>query len=232
MKALILAAGEGRRLLPLSARVPKPLLEINQQSLIERHVHRLVEAGYVDLVVNLFHLGEQIVAHLGDGSRFGAEITYIRETTLLETGGSVLNAMRLLKVDTLLIVNGDIYTDYDFAGLTLDKVKGASAFLVMVENPPHHPEGDFAVEESGTLVTGPITCTYSGMSILTRDLFAGTDGGSFPLRRPFDQAVAERRIRGEIYRGFWSDVGTLERYQQLQESIVCSVDTNPLSDKL
>jgi len=221
MKAMILAAGEGRRLRPLTRTTPKPLLRIGDQSLIERHVERLVSAGFTAIVINLFHLADQFELVLGDGQDLGAEITYVKEPGLLETGGGITNALDCLgngarESENFVVVSGDIYTDYEFEKLPRALPTSALGHLVMVDNPEHHPAGDFAVDREGSLVHDGNRLTYSGISVLSMRLFSGCQVTRFPLRKLLDQAISSRQLTGEHYAGFWADVGTPERYEWLQ----------------
>jgi N-acetyl-alpha-D-muramate 1-phosphate uridylyltransferase len=215
MKAIILAAGEGRRLLPLTLDTPKPLLKVRGKYLIEHHIDRLVAAGCTDLVINLFYLGNKIERALGDGHRFGADISYSREERLLETGGGIANSMTMLGQDDFIVVNGDIYTDFDFEGLNrLDP--GILGHLVMVDNPSHHLDGDFAINDEGMLARESACLTYSGIAVLSPLLFAGCDTGSFPLRDLLDPAIVSGRMSAEHFKGQWTDVGRFEDLRLLQ----------------
>jgi MurNAc alpha-1-phosphate uridylyltransferase len=217
MKVMILAAGKGRRMLPLSRTIPKPLLTVNGQSLIERHIERLIEAGFSQMLINLFHLGEQIEQSVGDGSRWGVEIVYSREPEPLETGGGIANALGILGEGAFAVVNGDIWTDYDFGQLPDDLEPGLVGHLVMVDNPQHHPEGDFAITVDGRLARQGKNLTYSGISVLSSKLFTGCDAGPFPLLKLLDPAITAEQISGEHFTGRWSDVGTVDRYERLQK---------------
>lgn len=214
MKVMILAAGEGRRLHPLTQKVPKPLLQVNGKHLIERHIERLVAAGFTSFVINLFHLGHQIERALGDGHRLGAEISYSKETQLLETGGSIAGAMNLLGQDDFVVVNADLYTDFDFNGLN-SLAPGLLGHLIMVDNPAHHPEGDFAINDKGLLTEEGDCLTYTGISVLSPLLFSSCVTGPFPLRDLLVPAISSGKLSGERYEGYWTDVGTLDRYEEL-----------------
>ena len=215
MKVMILAAGEGRRLRPLTQEVPKPLLQVNGKHLIERHIERLVAAGLSSLVINLFHLGDEIELAIGDGRKLGADISYSRETQLLNTGGGIARAMGMLGQDDFIVVNGDIYTDFDFNGLD-SLAPGVLGHLIMVDNPEHHPEGDFAIDDEGLLKEEGICLTYAGISVLSPLLFSSCDTGSFPLRDLLVPAMTSGKLSGEHYQGYWTDVGTLVRYEELK----------------
>lgn len=216
MKAMILAAGEGRRMRPLTDEVPKALLPLDGRPMIERVVSQLVQAGIHELVVNLHHLGDKIERHLEDGHRLGARIRYVKETELLETGGGILNALALLGEAPFLVVSVDVLADFDFAHLKTKDLDDATGHLVMVDNPEHHPEGDFAIDAAGRLSLNGDRLTYSGISLLAPWLFAGTRPGRFPLRDLLIPAIAAGRLTGERFAGRWIDVGTPERYRQAQ----------------
>ena len=221
MDALILAAGRGERMRPLTDRVPKPLLAAGGQTLIERHVHALVGAGVKRLVVNLAHLGQQIEEHLGDGERFGAAIRYSPEPAgALETGGGIVNALPLLRSDPFLVLNADIWTDFDFRELPTDF--GGLAWLLLVDNPPQHPDGDFRlhdgrVHELSAARGTPLT--FSGIGCYRRALFAGHAPGRYPLAPILRAAMGAGMVSGQHYSGEWWDVGTLDRLQALRQRL-------------
>jgi MurNAc alpha-1-phosphate uridylyltransferase len=213
-QAMILAAGKGERMLPLSRNLPKPLFEINGTTLIERHLKNLAKAGIEQVVINTHYLGEMIIERLGN-TRFGMSLEYSQEETLLETAGGIRAALPLLGDDPFLIVNGDIYTDFSFAELTeVDPER--LPHLVMVPNPPHHPEGDYSVDGDGLLHSGgSAPLTYSGIGVYSAAFFAHVAPGNRKLRPLFDAAARRGALFGEVYRGVWSDVGTPERYAAL-----------------
>lgn len=217
MKAMILAAGRGERMRPLTDRTPKPLLRVGDKRLIEHLLIALRRADIRDIVINHAHLGEQIVRELGDGARLGVRIEYSHEAEGgLETGGGIFKALPLLGSDPFLVVNGDIWTDFPFASLprTLD----GDGYLVLVDNPPQHPHGDFALDGDVVLPSGPTQYTFSGIGVYRRALFAECIPGKFPLAPILRAAMARRRIHGRVYRGIWNDVGTPERLRQLNDS--------------
>lgn len=222
MKAMILAAGRGERLRPLTDNTPKPLIKAGPKRLIEYLIDNLVAAGFHDLVINYAHLGEQFPQILGDGSRFGAKITYSPELDGgLETAGGIINALPLLGDDAFLVVNGDIWTDYDFRRLSgfelaVDKL----CHLVLVDNPTHNPEGDFALDAAGNVqASGKDKRTFSGIAIYQPDLFTGLSNEKRPLKPLFDAAISAQQASGEVYRGQWSDIGTVERLQMLEQAL-------------
>ena len=180
MKAMILAAGRGERMRPLTDQVPKPLLEAGGKPLIVHHIERLVAAGFRELIINHGHLGEQLVAALGDGARWGAQIQYSPEAPALETGGGIFRALPYLGPGPFLVINGDIWTDMDFAGLRLES--GQLAHLILVDNPPHHPLGDFALTDGLVQAQGKPRLTFSGIGLYHPDLFRDCQPGPFPWR--------------------------------------------------
>ncbi len=224
MKAMILAAGVGARMLPLTLKTPKPLLKIKDEPLIDRHLRRLATAGVTDVVVNLHHLGDQIENHVGDGHQFGLQVRYSKESELLETAGGIQKALPLLGDGPFIVINGDIYTDYDFSNLLgLDASRFASDFLahlVMVDNPPHHPEGDFGIAANGALTSARPHFTYSGIGIYTPEFFSGFRVKRRMLREIFDQKLELGKLSAEFYEGFWNDVGTPERFDQLGKLVL------------
>ncbi|MEG0244015.1 MAG: nucleotidyltransferase family protein [Pseudomonas sp.] len=219
MKAMILAAGKGERMRPLTLHTPKPLVQVAGQPLIEYHLRALAAAGITEVVINHAWLGQQIEDHLGDGSRFGLSIRYSPEGEPLETGGGIFKALPLLGQAPFLLINGDVWTDYDFA--RLQAPLAGLAHLVLVDNPGHHDRGDFRLA-GRQVVDGdeaPGTLTFSGLSVLDPALFAGCQPGAFKLAPLLRQAMADGKVSGEHYRGHWVDVGTLERLAQAERLI-------------
>ncbi|MCG6984157.1 MAG: nucleotidyltransferase family protein [Thiocapsa sp.] len=213
MKAMILAAGRGNRMRPLTDRIPKPLLEAGGKPLIQYHIERLAAAGIRDLVINHAHLGEQIEAALGDGRTLGVRIRYSPERPALETGGGIFRALPLLGPDPFLVINGDVWTDLDPSGLRL--AESDLAHLVLVGNPGHHPGGDFALVEGRVALEGDTRLTYSGIGVYSPKLFADCAPGVFPLAPLLRRAILERRVSGVRYPGQWLDIGTPERLAEL-----------------
>lgn len=213
---MILAAGRGERMRPLTDRKPKALLEINDKSLISMIIFSLAEAGIRDLVINLAHLGEQIAAALGDGGAHGVRIRYSPETEALETAGGIANALPLLGDSPFIAVNADVYSDYDFSALrsVADRLNAGAtqAHLVLVDNPPQHPRGDFGLHEGKVLAGAPVQYTFSGIGAYHPALFAGiARGARARLADLLLAAMAQGRVSGELYRGRWHDIGTPER---------------------
>ncbi|MFK4075634.1 N-acetylmuramate alpha-1-phosphate uridylyltransferase MurU [Ectopseudomonas khazarica] len=216
MKAMILAAGKGERLRPLTLHTPKPLVRAAGVPLIEYHLRALAAAGFGELVINHAWLGQQIEDHLGDGSRFGVSIRYSPEGEPLETGGGIFKALPLLGDEPFLVVNGDIFTDYAFAQLR--KPLAGLAHLVLVDNPAHHPQGDFLLT-GGQVSDGQGTgerLTYSGLAVLSPQLFEGCEPGAFKLAPLLRQAMVRGLVSGERHAGRWIDVGTHERLADVE----------------
>lgn len=219
MKAMILAAGRGERMRPLTDDTPKPLLRIGGQMLIERHIHALSQAGIRELVINHAHLGEQIIGALGDGSAYGVEIAYSQEPeAALETGGGIFNALPLLGAEPFLVVNSDIWTDFPFTGLPAEI--DALAHLVMVANPEHHPDGDFSLSGGRLAQRGPAMLTFSGIGIYRPELFSGCTPGAFPLAPLLRTAMDDGQVSGEQYPGRWFDIGTPERLEAINRVVI------------
>ena len=216
MKAFILAAGRGERMRPLTDHTPKPLLTVRGKPLIEWHLEKLAVAGVREVVINLGWLGEKIRSQLGDGARLGLRIEYSDEGwPALETGGGIHRALPLLGSETFLLVNGDVFTDLDFAPLIARGLHGDErAHLVLVPNPVQHPKGDFGLVH-GLVVDAAPRLTYSGIALLHSRLFAGCAPGAFPLAPLLKQALAQGQVSGALHEGLWSDVGTPERLAQL-----------------
>jgi len=214
MMAMILAAGRGERMRPLTDHTPKALLKAGGKALIDYRIESLAAAGFRDLVINHAHLGAQIEAHLGNGERFGARIIWSCEPdTALETGGGIFQALAWLDGEYFLVVNADIWTDYPFARLA--RPISGLAHLVLVDNPPQHPQGDFMLRDSRVLAEGTPRLTFSGIGVYHRDLFRGCQSGRFPLAPLLRSAMASGQVSGEHYSGAWHDVGTPERLDEL-----------------
>ncbi|EJM87344.1 Nucleoside-diphosphate-sugar pyrophosphorylase family protein [Pseudomonas sp. GM74] len=222
MKAMILAAGKGERMRPLTLTTPKPLVRAGGVPLIEYHLRALAAAGFTDIVINHAWLGQQIEDYLGDGSRYGVSIQYSAEGEPLETGGGIFRALPLLGDEAFVVVNGDIWTDYDFS--VLHQPINGLAHLVLVSNPSHHPAGDFSLVETlvhdGQSEVG--TLTYSGIAVLHPQLFDGCTAGAFKLAPLLRRAMADGQVTGEQLRGHWVDVGTHERLAEVETLIEAS----------
>lgn len=212
---------------PLTDHTPKPLLAVGGKPLIVWHIERLRAAGFDRIVINHAHLGQQIEDALGNGAAFGVTIAYSREGSALETAGGIATALPLIGADVFPVVNGDIYCEYDFSRLAEPMARLAvgqdQAHLVLIDNPPHHPQGDFVLG-GGRLTNAdtpsPARLTFSGIGVYHRALFVGTPAGEkAPLAPLLRQAIDAGRASGEHFGGRWVDVGTPERLQQLDESL-------------
>jgi len=232
MKAMILAAGFGERLRPLTETTPKPLLKVGNKPLIQYHVERLVSAGIRELVINTSWLGDQIESFLGDGSRFGANIVWSRESEPLETGGGIRRALPHLGSEPFLLINGDVWTDFPLQTLVGRAwSEEIDAHLVLVPNPIHHSVGDFTLDSHQTVGypdQANSTFTFSGLSVMRPEIFAMHSSASekFPLRDVLTTAIKAGYVKGEVYRGTWWDVGTLERLEALN-SLVMGKEVTP-----
>ncbi|WP_295476191.1 N-acetylmuramate alpha-1-phosphate uridylyltransferase MurU [uncultured Pseudomonas sp.] len=217
MKAMILAAGKGERMRPLTLTTPKPLVRVAGVPLIEYHLRALRVAGFTDVVINHAWLGQQIEDYLGDGQRLGLSIRYSPEGEPLETGGGIHRALPLLGSEPFVVINGDVWTDYDFARLRGQQ--SGLAHLVMIDNPAHHPEGDFCLLDGQLRDDGPVgsRLTFSGISVLDPALFAGCQPGAFKLAPLLRQAMQAGQVSGEHFRGQWVDVGTHERLAEVEQ---------------
>ncbi|HVS78572.1 MAG TPA: nucleotidyltransferase family protein [Steroidobacteraceae bacterium] len=210
-RAMLLAAGRGERLRPITDTLPKPLVEVAGKPLIVYHLEALARAGIRDVVVNLSWLGARISAALGDGSRYGVRIAYSEEgPEPLETGGGIHRALPLLGSDPFLVVNADVWTDLDFSGVPALE-ESVDARLMLAPNPPHHPRGDFGLEGGFVVEQETGRFTYTGIGVYRPELFQGCTPGKFPLLPLLRRAIAARRLRGEVYRGEWLDIGSPDR---------------------
>lgn len=220
MRAMILAAGRGERMRPLTDDLPKPLLVAGGKPLIAWHIEALVRAGIHGIVINHAHLGHRLEAALGDGARFGAHIAWSPEGMALETAGGIANALPLLGDEPFVVINGDIACDFDFARLlrAADALRetGALAHLVLVPNPPHHPQGDFALHEGKVIEQDAQMLTFSGIGLYAPALFAGIPRGAKAKLAPLLRAaMGDGKVNGELHAGRWMDVGTPERLAEL-----------------
>jgi N-acetyl-alpha-D-muramate 1-phosphate uridylyltransferase len=221
MKAMLLAAGRGERLRPITDSLPKPLVRVGGRTLIAWHLAALARAGIREVIINTSWLGEQLRAALGDGREFGVRITWSDEGPVpLETGGGIFGALPWLGPDAFLVVNADIWTDIDFGSLSLEPE--SHAHLVLIPNPPHHPRGDFGLDGDLVVNRDSERLTYSGVGIYRPEFFGGCTPGRFPLLPLLNRAIAARRVRGHLHRGEWCDVGTTERLASL-EARLCAL---------
>ena len=230
MRAMILAAGRGERMRPLTDQTPKVLLAAGGKPLLQWHVENLQRAGVERVVINHAWLGEQIERRLGDGSRFGLRIVYSPEAQALETAGGIAKALPLVGDEPFLVVNGDVFSDFDFARL-LPRIGALAseplrAHVVLVDNPLHHPGGDFGLRGERVAPDGEQRLTFSGIGLYHPRLFATINAGDrAPLAPLLRTAMRDGAVTGEHYRGLWFDVGTPERLAQLNRLLVERQDT-------
>lgn len=229
MKAMILAAGRGTRLRPLTDGCPKPLIKVSGKPLIAYHIENLARSGISDIVINISHLGERIIEYVGDGKKWGVQVMYSNEPIPLEVGGGICNALPLLGNQPFMIVNGDIWSDYQFN--SLPKEPGGLAHIVLVKNPTHNLKGDFSLKADGMIVDDSLLpkYTYAGIGVLRPELFKDTKNGAFPLAPLLEKAMQESALLGEYYAGVWSDVGTFERLQSLENALVLGAKPRKIS---
>ena len=218
MKAMILAAGRGERLRPLTDETPKPLIKVAGKSLIEYHLLNLANAGFTDIVINTAWLANKIHETLGEGNRYGVSIQYSDEGSALETAGGIINALSLLGNEPFLVVNGDTWCDFDF--LTLPDLKDKTqAHLVLVNNPEHNPRGDFAIAEGLLCNQGTPKYTYSGIGIYSPGFFSDVTQGVRPLAPMLKKKAEKKLITAQCFTGLWTDVGSIERLHTLEEAL-------------
>jgi MurNAc alpha-1-phosphate uridylyltransferase len=216
MHAMILAAGRGERLRPLTDQIPKPLVEVAGKPLIEHHIENLSAAGFKDFVINQGHLGEMLPRALGDGERWDVRIHWSDELDgALETGGGIFHALPLLGDSPFLIINGDVWTDYPFSRLKY--LPCDLAHLVMIPNPPHHPNGDFALDNGKIFKQGQSLLTFSGVSVYHPRFFESCSEGKFSVVPLLRTAIEQQMVTGELFAGHWGDIGTLERLMSVRK---------------
>lgn len=215
MRAMILAAGRGERMRPLTDHTPKPLLRVDGKPLLGHHLQRLANAGYREIVINIAHLGEQIRAYVGDGSAFGLHVRYSEESEALETGGGIFRALPWLEDDLFLVINGDVWCDHPLTMPTLPRA--LLAHLVLIDNPAHHPQGDFFFDGRRIHTAGEPRFTFSGIGWYRPELFSNCKPGRFPLAPLLREAMHQGQVGGEYYAGIWRDVGTPERLAELNQ---------------
>jgi len=217
---MILAAGRGVRMRPLTDTTPKSLLAAGGKPLIVWQLEKLARAGFTEAVINHAHLGHLIEAALGDGSRFGVSIRYSPEREALETAGGIARALPLLGAEPFLVINADIYCDYEVSKLGRLQLGDKLAHLVLVDNPVQHPRGDFALEARRVRETGKRLLTFSGIGVYAPRLFGGIPPGAKVALAPIlRKAMAAERVSGEHYRGRWHDIGTAERLRALDKEL-------------
>lgn len=221
MRAMILAAGRGERMRPLTVTRPKPLLEAGGHMLIEYHLQRLAAAGFSEVVINLGYLGHLIPPRLGDGSRYGLHIDYSPEPPgALETGGGIQHALGLLGEAPFLLINGDIWSEHPLADLRTALAAGDLAHVVLAPNPPHKPQGDFALVDGRVRDDLDPRLTYCGLGVIDPRLFVGHAPGRFPLAPLLTAAMTEDAVSGELHRGDWRDIGTPARLAALNDKLL------------
>lgn len=216
---MLLAAGKGERMRPLTLTTPKPLLAVAGKPLIEYHIEALVKAGIQDIVINVSWLGQQIMEHCGDGERWGCAIHYSQEEEPLETAGGIIQALPMLGDKPFLLVNADIWTDCDFRVLLQQTLSPGAAQLQLVDNPEHNPAGDFSLFEGRVIAADNDSLTYAGIGLYDPRFFDGYAPGKQPLLPLLVQAIAEERLFAQHYRGRWTDVGTPARLEQLEREL-------------
>ncbi len=222
MKAMILAAGRGERMRPLTDTTPKPLLPVGGKPLIQYHIEALVAAGTRDIVVNLAWLGSAIRNALGDGSRFGARLQYSDEGEIaLETGGGIYQALPLLGSEPFIVVSGDVWSDYPLRWLTSRLRQGDLAHFVMVHNPDYHRRGDFGLRDERIIDDGE-RLTYANIGVFTPAFFAGCKPGRFPLAPVMREHIARGRVSGELFGGRWFNIGTPAQLAELNRQLSAS----------
>lgn len=223
MKAMILAAGRGERMRHLTEHTPKPLLRVGGKALIEYSIENLASAGFRDIVINVAYLGRQIVEFCGDGRQWGVRIAYSDEgDRALETAGGIAKALPLLGDRPFLVVNSDIVCGFPLANLRGQVID--LAHLVLIDNPPHHPDGDFSLDDNGLLAEqGGEKFTFSGIGVYHPALFAGIPPEPLKLRPVLNQAMRDRRVSGEKFDGLWRDIGTPERLQAIDPLVELTV---------
>lgn len=223
MKAMILAAGLGNRMRPLTLYTPKPLLEVGGKPLIVWHIEKLKQIGVTEIVINSAWLADKLIGSLGDGSQFGVRILWTREEEGLETAGGIINALPLLGTEPFILVNGDVWTTMDFASLLNVDLQQDLAHLIFVPNPEQHPKGDFTLFDGRAYTFDQDkqgeNLTYSGVAVIDPKMFDGLDAGKRPLAPLLKQAMLEGKISAEKMQGEWVDVGTPERLTKLDLQI-------------
>lgn len=216
MKAMILAAGQGKRLRPLTNTIPKPLIPINGIPLIVHHIYNLRDAGIKNIIINLAYLGDKIESYLGNGSQLGVNISYSHESGIgLETGGGIYNALPLLGQEPFIVINADVFCAYPFEHLNIKEE--CLAHIVLVNNPPHNLEGDFSISDGLLIDKKEKTYTFSGIAIYKPQFFYGYNSGRYSVTPLINKAINANKVSANIYQGTWFDIGTKERLEQAQQ---------------
>lgn len=232
MKAMILAAGRGERMRPLTDRHPKPLLKVDGRALIEWHIEALKDAGIKDILINTSWLGDQIPEYLGDGAYWGVNLTFIHEVEALETAGGIRNALDFFDDEPFVVVNGDVWSEYDYEKLLQQPTK--KAHIVLVPNPEHHPQGDFQLREDGLVIAeGSERYTFAGIGVYLPEVFADVPRGEPCRLAPvLRELMVEAEVTGELFQGRWFDIGTPERLERLNQSFQRRIKTIEYDGKL
>lgn len=226
MKAMILAAGRGERMRPLSDTIPKPLLRVGNEMLIERHMRRLAAINVKEIVVNVSYLAQQIQDAIGDGSAYGVHIEYSHEPQALEVGGGIFQALPLLGASPFILLSADIWTEYPLD--TLPIVTDQLAHLVLVKNPPWHSEGDFGIEQGYVIpkTQSVERFTYANIGVISPALLKGYHAGKFPLGPVLQQAATQKCLTAEVYAGEWHNIGTIELYRAAEKAYSSKKDSS------
>lgn len=206
MKAMILAAGKGERLRPLTATTPKPLLTVGGKPLIIHHLQSLAQAGITDVMINTWYLGQQIVEQIGTGARFGLNIQYSQEETLLDTGGGIARCLSFFGAEPFLVISADIFTNFNY--LSLPTAPNGLAHLIMVDNPAYHTNGDFCLDKGSLKLQGQDKLTYANIGVFRPEFFVGAPSGAFPLRDLFFKHIGANNVTGQYFSGLWHNIGT------------------------
>ncbi len=214
MRAMILAAGHGERMRPLTDHIPKPLLKVGNKPLIQHQIEALRRAEVSDIIINIARLGEQIEQYLGDGRQFGVTLTYSNEgQTPLETAGGIIKVLDFFQGQAFIVANSDIYTDFDYTKLAI--APDEDAHLVLVPNPKHHPDGDFVLQDGRITTEGEPRFTFSGIGVYNPGLFKDMAQGHQKLAPLLISAASRGRVSGQLFKGYWNDVGTPQRLEQV-----------------
>lgn len=216
MNAIILAAGRGERMRPLTDTTPKPLLKVHGKPLIVWHIEKLASLGFSEIVINIDYLGDKIIQALGDGSKWGVSIIYSdeRETGALESGGGIIKALPFMQGETFLVINSDVWCDYEFDS-SFD-LKDDLAHLILVPNPQHNPDGDFGLNKDMVINDSNKKYTFSGIGYYSAKLFENMECKKTPLAPILREAVQNKKISGSLYQGEWRDIGTPQRLKEVQ----------------
>lgn len=224
MKAMILSAGRGERLRPLTDIIPKPLVPVNGKPLIVYHLEKLAKNGFKEVIINTAYLGEKIQEALGDGEKFGLKIIYsLEKDNVLETGGGIYHALPLLGNAPFITINSDIFTDFNFADLASIKLPAnIIAHLILAPNSKYHPNGDFSLDSGNSLISNnsPKPYTATGITLYHPEFFEGLQAGKYSVTPLWRQYADQGKISGSVFHGIWHDVGTLEKLKELENSSV------------